>query len=443
MISSLVRAFGDGAGRTAVDPLVLLGPAPRVDLEAVGLLLAPPALTGEFYPVSLWRGVDRLPMRPVVPAPYPGGLRAAFTESVRELTEHAETIGVSVSGGLDSLMTLVHAHAVADGRRVIAFTADMTDDRGRSCVPVVSRLLHDLGLSDVDLEVIDPEHHSAEPRWSPLGPRLDARPDLNAAMAERAATRGADVLLSGDGSDELLGTPRYATTAIVRRHGVRAARRYAADVARSGPGLFGESLAALARFAPAGVRSGAYWAANWPEWIKPTAPALLAEPYRSAATAWGRAWVAQRIKDHAKGNRSWAQADAHDAFYPHETIPAAGAVAEASPFLTDRFLAAAFAVPLADRYRADLPTVYWRGKSLVLSLLPPGTARHLPRHKQYFSTALGDQARTLDPGAPLLTVESGLIDRAALSKETDPAALLSVSAVEQWLLGAAERGAVI
>ncbi|MGP4001576.1 asparagine synthase-related protein [Streptomyces sp. 8N706] len=409
----------------------------------MALLLAPPALTGEFFPLSLWRGVDRLPLRPVVPAPHPGGLRAAFAESVREVTENAETIGVSVSGGLDSLMTLVHAHAVADGRRVIAFTADMTDDRGRSCVPVVTGLLRDLDLTTVDLEVIDPKRHHAEPRWSPLGPRLDSRPDLNAAMAERAAARGADVLLSGDGSDELLGVPRYATTAIARRHSLRAARRYAQDVARSGPGLFGEALAVLTRYAPARLRSAAYWAANWPEWTSITAPALLAEPYRSAATAWGRRWVADRIADHAHGSRSWAEADAYEAFYPHETIPAAGGVPEASPFLTDRFVSAAFAVPLADRYRADLPTGYWRCKSLVLSLLPPEMLRHLPRHKQYFSAALGEQARTLDPSAPLLSVESGLVCRAALRRETDPAALLALSAVEQWLLGAAERGAVI
>lgn len=50
--------------------------------------------------------------------------------------------------------------------------------------------------------------------------------------------------------------------------------------------------------------------------------------------------------------------------------PAASPMPEESPYLTDRFVSAAFAVPLADRYRADLPTGYWRCKSLVLSLLP-------------------------------------------------------------------------
>ncbi|MDH2393755.1 asparagine synthase-related protein [Streptomyces sp. HNM0663] len=382
-------------------------------------------------------------MPAIVPAAHPEGLRAAFNESVRALTDGVDTLGVAVSGGLDSLMTLAHVHAVAEGRRVIAFTADMTDDKGRSCVPVVSRLLADLGLTGVDLEVIDPARHAAEPRWSALGPRLDARPDLNAAMNERAAERGAGVLLSGCGSDELLGVPRYAAVPIARRHGLGAARRYAADVARSGPGLFGEALALLAGCAPAPLRAAAYWAVNWPEWVRPAAPALLAEPYRSAATRWGREWVADRIADHAGRGRSWAQADAYDAFYPHETIPQAGPVPEVSPFLTDTFLSAAFAVPLADRYRPDLPTGYWRCKSLVLSLLPPALLRHVPRCKQYFSAALGDQARSLDPSAPLLAVECGLIERAALGRETDPAALLAVSAIEQWLLGAVERGAVI
>ncbi|MDQ0946076.1 hypothetical protein [Streptomyces sp. V1I1] len=76
-------------------------------------------------------------------------------------------------------------------------------------------------------------------------------------------------------------------------------------------------------------------------------------------------------------------------------------------------------------------------------LLPSGQLRHLPCHKQYFSAALGEQARTLDASAPLLTVECGLIDRAALHRETAPAALLALAAVEQWLLGAVERGAVL
>ncbi|WP_191878620.1 asparagine synthase-related protein [Streptomyces filipinensis] len=125
----------------------------------------------------------------MAPAARPGGRRAAFAASVGELTEGVETIGVAVSGGLDSLATLVHACRVADGRRVIAFTIDMTDDDGRSSVAVVRTLLRSLALEHVRLEVISPEDRRAAP-WSALGPRRDALPELNAAVAARAAELG-------------------------------------------------------------------------------------------------------------------------------------------------------------------------------------------------------------------------------------------------------------
>ncbi|MCZ4098096.1 asparagine synthase-related protein [Streptomyces sp. H39-C1] len=382
-------------------------------------------------------------MRPVVPAAHPGGLRATFAASVAGLTERADTIGVSVSGGLDSLATLVHACAVADGRRVIAFTVALTDDQGRSCVPVVRKLLRDVGLAHVEVEVIDPARHWVDPRWSAHGPRLDALPGLNAAVAQRAVSRGVEVLLSGLGSDELLGVPRYATAPIARRYGLRAAARYAGDVARSGPGLLGEALAVAARVMPAQASAGAYWAANWPEWCDPQATPVLAEPYRGNATHWARSWVREQVSGHAGAGRSWVQADAHDAFYPHEAMGPAGDVVEASPFLTEQFLAAAFAVPLADRYRPDLPSGYWRCKSLVLSLLPDRAIRALPRTKQYYSAAMAHEAAGLDTSGPLLVTETGLIDRAHLARETDTAVLLVVSAIERWLIGAIEHGARI
>lgn len=44
--------FTDGAGRTSADPLTPAGPSPAVDLRALALLPAPPALWGEFVPRS-------------------------------------------------------------------------------------------------------------------------------------------------------------------------------------------------------------------------------------------------------------------------------------------------------------------------------------------------------------------------------------------------------
>ncbi|MBL1087551.1 hypothetical protein JK359_37405 [Streptomyces actinomycinicus] len=204
--------------------------------------------------------------------------------------------------------------------------------------------------------------------------------------------------------------------------------------------MTGEVLAAGSRLLRPERQAAAYWAVNWPEWADPQATPVLAEPYRSRATAWARAWVADRIAQHAEAGRSWAQADAHDAFYPHDLLPAAGDVPEASPYLTETFLSAAWALPLADRYGPHLPTAYWRCKAQVINLMPRSAVRALPRRKQYYTQALARQAAAITLRPPLLAADLGLIDPGRLARERDPSVLLAVAAAEQWLQGAAERG---
>ncbi|GLW74728.1 hypothetical protein Kpho02_70250 [Kitasatospora phosalacinea] len=428
--------FEDGAGRRSADPLGLAGPVPVVDLSALALLLAPPAMLGEFIPASPWRNVHRVPV--ALPQAQAADLRSAFTASVRELTEGTQTIGVLVSGGLDSLAVLLHVLRVADDRRVVALTTDLRDDAGSSAAAVVHELVDALRLP-MDLVVLDPARDRAEPAWTAAGPRLDALPEVNAAAAETAHSLGCAMLLSGDGADELLGVPRFAAAEVARRRGVRGAVRYVSDMARSGPGAFGEVVALAAGLLPRQARARAYWAANWPSWCDPVASAVLAEPFREAATEWARRWVDGTVAAHASAGRTWAQADARDALLPREIIPPAGRVAEASPFLHAGFLAAALALPIGDRYHPGLPSAYQRCKAQVVRLLPSGTVHALPQRKQYFTAALGLQAET-GRKAPIC-VEAGLIDPAALAIERDAAVLLVVAAIERWLAGALEHGA--
>ncbi|MFC9428335.1 asparagine synthase-related protein [Streptomyces sp. NPDC056987] len=416
----------------------MTGPGPVVDLSALALLLAPPAMLGEFVPAAPWRGIHRVPFTP--PPARPGSLPDAFSASVAEQTRDAETIGVLVSGGLDSLAVLVHALRVADGRRVIALTTDLTDDTGRSAAEVARRLLADLDLP-AELVVLDPIVDRAEPTWSAAGPRLDALPESNAAAAARAAEFGVGVVLSGDGADELLGVPRFATADVARRRGPAAAVRYAADVASSGPGVPGEVAALAAQLLPRRTRARSYWAANWPAWVDPVAPAVLAEPFRRYATDWARSWVDEQITGHQTAGRTWAQADAHDAVFPREAIPPAGILPEASPFLAEPFLGAALALPVGDRYHSGLPSAYLRCKAQVVRLLPQRALKMLPRRKQYFTTALASQSTT-GQTAPTC-VAAGLIDPDALTAERDPAVLLVVAALERWLVGALRHGADI
>lgn len=435
---NLQPLFEDGAGTRSANPLALAGPVPVVDLSVLALLLAPPAMLGEFAPAAPWRGIRRISYTP--PSAHADRLPDAFTAAVVEQTKDVETVGVLVSGGLDSLAVLDHALRAAEGRRVIALTTNLVDDTGRSAAEVVRALLYDLDLS-AELVVLDPAQDRAEPVWSPVGPRLDALPEVNAASAARAVDLGAGVLLSGDGADELLGVPRFATAAVARRHGLKAAGRYAADVASSGPGLPGELAALAARLLSRKARARAYWAANWTAWADPVAPAVLAEPYRQLATDWGRRWVDARVAGHTEAGRSWSEADAYDAVFPREAIPPSGFLPEGSPFLTERFLAAALALPVGDRYDPGLRTAYQRCKAQVVRLLPHRALDVLPMRKQYFATALARQATTGRQGP--VCVEAGLIDGPALAMETDPAVLLVVAALEHWLTGALHHGAAI
>jgi asparagine synthase (glutamine-hydrolysing) len=254
--------------------------------------------------------------------------------------------------------------------------------------------------------------------------------------AQAAEDRGVGVLLSGDAADELLGVPRFATAAVANQYGLAGAFRYVRDVAGSGPGVLGELAGIASHLLPSRFRARTYWAANWPEWCDPVAPQVLAEPYRSLATDWARLWVRQQIDEHAEAGRTWAEADAHDSFYPHDPIPAAGQVPTESPFLAPAFISAALALPLARRFDPALPTAYQRCKAQVVELFPAHLQTALPRVKQYFTTAL-THLMPADREAPLATA-AGLFDQAALAAEDDPSVLLMTAATERWLVRALE-----
>lgn len=431
--------YGPSGDRTT-DPLTVAGTDPVVDLFALALLFAPPVLAGEFQPLCPWRGVQRVPTA----APQPVGrvtstqLRTGFRSAVRAAIGGSSVIGVKVSGGLDSLAVLVHVVAVAEGRPVVALCTDLRDDTGMSSRQVACNLLEALGL-DVELVIVDPAEHRAQPRWFAAGPRLDALPEVNAATAELAARRGADVLLSGDGADELLAVPRFAASKLARRCGVRAAATYVVDTAGNGPGWLGELAAPAARLLPPRECARAYWAMNWPEWCDPAAPTVLAEEWREEVTCWVRSWVDQQIAGHAAADRDWAAADAHDAFWPYDPLQSAGVLPEVSPYLDPDFLPIALGLPVTDRYDTALPTRYWRAKAAVVSLLPETYQAVLPRRKQYFTGALADTVRR--PFQADLSVAAGLLDPRALRVEHGVGTSMTVRAVEAWLAGALKAGA--
>lgn len=331
-----LRALFEGpAAAASVDALAAAGPAPRIDLDTLARMLCPPAIDGEFLPGAPWVGVRRT--RPVPPTPgrgpHPGHrwrawLRAHFADAVADTVGGHRRVAVSLSGGLDSLAVLLAANAHQArraGSDVVAISVDITDDRGRGAADIAARQLAVLAPGTPHV-VVHPDGLGGHvPRWNPGGPRLDALPALNAEVNAAAAAHGATLLLSGDGADEHLAVPRYATALVAAEHGRSAAARYLADLRGVDTGLTGETVAAAARLVlPRRARTDLYWAATWPQWCAPIAPAVLAEPYRTRAQTWARATVAAARRAHHDAGRSWAEADAFDAIHPHDPIPAAG-----------------------------------------------------------------------------------------------------------------------
>src|SRR5579875_208155 len=436
-------------GQIGPDPFALAGERPRFSLSKLALYLAPPALVGEFLPDCPWAGVSRL--RPSVPWPSPAqttsdDLLMQFRQSVATCMGGASVVAVALSGGLDSTAVLFHAHELCqrEGRRLLALTIDLTDDAGRSCAVVARQLIDALGIScelHIIREEIAPYLPLPEPYWHPAGPRNDAMPRLNRAVADVAATAGAEVLLSGDGADELLGAVRYLFPQLLRAQKWHAASSYLRDLMAVGGRrrLTTEALAMMASLLPASWSSWLYWATNWPELCTIQAPLVLAERFRPHVEAWTKSWLQQILTFHAKHHRSWAVADAWDAVFPSDGIPPAGEIPERDPFMTPSFTQYAMSLPLTERYSAHLPTPYHRSKALVVQLYPPQVRAALPPAKQLFSRSFEIyQQHSLNVERCLAY---GLISKEHLDTCRDASLLRTIQAIEQWIIGAEQKGA--
>ncbi len=444
-----IPLYASRDGRIGPDPLALAGERPRFSLSKLALYLAPPALVGEFLPDCPWAGVSRV--RPMVPwlsaHTRRDQLLTQFRQSLATCISDAGVVAVAVSGGLDSTAVLFHTHELCqrEGRRLLAVTIDLTDDTGQSSAIIARQLVEALRLS-CELHIVKEDRANASPplleaSWHPGGPRNDAMPHLNRALADVAANAGAEVVLSGDGADELLGAARYLFPQLLRARQWHTAFSYLRDLAAGGGRrrLTTEALSIIASLLPAHWSSWLYWATNWPELCTIQAPPVLAERYRSVVEALTTSWVRQSLAFHAEHHRAWAVADAWDAVFPSDIIPAAGKIPERHPFMTPSFTRYAMSLPLIDRYSPHLPTAYQRTKALVVHLYPSHLRAALPRTKQKFSHSFETyQQRYLKSER---CIAYGLVSQKHLEACQDTSVLRMIQAIEHWISGAEQHGA--
>jgi asparagine synthetase B (glutamine-hydrolysing) len=217
----------------------------------------------------------------------------------------AETVGVTVSGGLDSAAVLYHANLVATsrGNRLTSLVIPSIDDQGVENVPIARALVDRLAPKS-SFHVVEVDHHIPETSWDPVGPRLDAIPAGRGAANRLADRLGIDVILTGLGSDELLGSPRYLFSHLFRSP--HQALRYLLDVRGvTLPALLAlEGMAMASRLLPTRFSRQIYWAVNNAELSEPEPASILAEPHYSMAFQWTLDWTKTSLEGSYEG-RTW------------------------------------------------------------------------------------------------------------------------------------------
>ncbi|MER7998187.1 asparagine synthase-related protein [Streptomyces sp. NPDC095613] len=368
-------------------------------------------------------------------------VRGAFLSSLRRVVGNSGGVAVATSGGLDSLAVLSNV-LLEHGRqrKITAVAVEMTDDRGQSNIPVVRGLLEAIG-SPCDLRVAPISQQPAGvPAWHPEGPRLDALPGANRLLVELAHEAGAEVLLTGDGADELLGSAQYLTPALLRRGRWRTLRTYWQDHrGEYRPTRQLEMIAMLSRLTPRRRRAMMYLACSWPELCRNPPHDFLAEPYRGIASDWTNAWIGSLVRLHERHHASLAAMEAWSDLYPHQRLRTAGLVRNEDPFLEPRFVDRAKRLPLHRRYDARHPHPYWRMKSQVVKLVPTTALARLPTAKQIFSRAIVSRVDPAGPVAENLN-DNGMLSPRAHSPDLDPMVATRILEVEQWLSTALELG---
>jgi asparagine synthetase B (glutamine-hydrolysing) len=420
----------------------------------LALYFARPSIEGEMRPANLWEESSAEPTPTWRPRPNadPRGAADEFQAALVRTIGAAEHVAVLFSGGLDSSAILWHllARPTFGHLRVTPIVMDMLGDDGRSAVEYARRSIDALGLVppglDEKLLVLpawDPADTDDEATWwTRRGPDLRAMPSAFQRIVRQADQLGATVLLTGDGSDELLGLPRFVGPSLLRS-GLHCTVRYLRDTraAAGGFGLAMETMAALSQLLPPSTRARLYLAAGLPELSDPRPSAALAAPWRAYVADWTRAWLADLQEEHRRAGRSWAEADAYDSFFPFvDDESSRRPIPVRSPFLDAGFIEYALGLPIYCRFDPGLPSEYLRRKAVAAALLPRTALGRFPSAKQTFSTANAANIRAAAV-EPVIGREIGLINPDVELARLPVAELNRVSAIERWLRGARASGA--
>jgi len=266
---------------------------------------------------TLYEGIRRLPLghavtltpagwsqwqhwRPVYVAPREvsfddaaRAVREAVSAAAERALEGARRPAVMLSGGLDSATVAATASASAGGR-VTAYSGTFPGEPAADESARIAEVRDWLGIPVVEHAFAGESPLAASVEFMKAWEVPSDSPNIFIwrPLMRRAVADGVDVMLDGEGGDELFGCARYLLADLLRGGRLRAAMR----IARSLPGM-GEK--------PHPVW---LWRAFTKYGIRPLIPRAVHEPMRRARSrSRGPDWLkTEAAASHRKGHDSWA-----------------------------------------------------------------------------------------------------------------------------------------
>lgn len=441
--------FGDSKGGRAGNPLDLLHHA-RISLKNIALSLANPVLETNVGAPCLWSGVSRL--RPQFRFPDISSdadeLAVRFGQSVSRATGGAETVVVLLSGGLDSLATLVETaqQCREDGRRLVPVVFNWVDDTGVAAAPVALRQAKAISGCPPPTVLHPADGHGIDLDWSPTGPRREAHAEMWQRLYALVSNLPNPVVVTGEGGDEALAAWNFATRSLIETRRVGQLRRYLGGFIRYGTVVdtVGEAVSTVEEVLPRTLSFRLYMACSWPGVLAPAPGDVLMSRFRDEAVRAHQEWLARRFVTFCEEGQSWAKANFFDQVYPYvyDAHSVAAPVAFRSPFCDEAFLAYCAGLAPAVRFDGRSRHPYHWYKALQLRLIPAELRALAPAYKMLYAKEIDAEIRRDRPQGTWLLEELGLLrttdeDRLARAHPFLP---LVARNLELWLRGALSRG---
>lgn len=413
--------------------------------------LANPVLEANVGGPCPWLSVDRV--RPQIELAAPGtsdpdDVGARFREAVTRAMGDEPTCALFYSGGLDSFVLAIEAAALcrAQGRKLVPIIWNMADQTGASTASIALPQLKAIGewLEPIVLDAGLTGLPEAE--WDSCGPRTDWNGPLRRYTEEIAANRGAAVILSGEGGDEVFSAWNFATRSLLGAHRPRDLGQYLAAFARheSVFEVVGEFLSLCAPLVSSRRSFRGYLAFGRSKELVPD-PAQVVHPSLASAIEDAHAlWLLDRFNVFAQNRQDWSRAEYYDEVYPYayDVYPPNATVAERSPYLDAEMISWSAGLPAASRFDSRAAEPYHWYKALQIRLIPERLRHLMPRYKAHYGGAYRRFIEAEAPRGPLALHEYGIMRSIAFDQLKYRHSYLPLMArnLELWFRGALDRG---